>query len=234
MQYINLGRSNANDRDSYFNRDFERLSRRLHQLQSDSKVMSTGSLGVLHREFRAITLEAKNLEQQLSDDVSAREQGTRTTITRKELLRRTDHLQIFMADLRKVEETILTGRVSDPPRENTEVRTVIPEGNPEDMKEEIKITKLMQEKAMESQDNALDALESDVGNLKNIGMDINAEIRLHNEILEEVTEEVDTVRERVDQTHSQLREVMRKQTTKCLTTIIIVLIISEVLIFFLL
>jgi len=234
MQYITLGRSNANDRDSYFNRDYERLTRRLYQLQSDSKTMSTGSLGVLHREFRAVTLEAKNMEQQLSDDVAAREQGVRTTITRKELLRRTDKLQTFMMDLRKVEETILTGRTTEIPKEESRIRTIIPEGNPEDMKEEMKVTKLMQEQAMQDQDEALNDLEKSVGTLKNIGQDINAEIRLHNEILEEVTVEVENVQERVESAHSQLRQVIKKHSTCCLTTTIVVLLVAEILIFFLL
>eukprot|EP00397_Hematodinium_sp_SG-2012_P042216 GEMP01046650.1.p1 GENE.GEMP01046650.1~~GEMP01046650.1.p1 ORF type:complete len:235 (+),score=57.81 GEMP01046650.1:114-818(+) len=214
----------VSDASSLWNRDFDRLSRRLHQLQADSMGMSVGSLGILHKELRAMINEANLLEKQVAaevDTLSNVATAPEATCTRRELLRRTDELKTFMDDLQIVEQTILKGRAEAPARVEVQ-RPAIPEIDPESMKAEMSDVINMQMQAMNDQDQALEHLDSDVRNLKNITHEVHAEIVLHNELLDDITPEVDRVAEHMHQTHETLRSVIKKHST-CMMMVIIML-----------
>jgi len=217
---------------SIWNRDFERLSRRLHQLQFDAKGMSAGSLPLLHKELRVTISEVTGLEQQVSDDVLALNEGV-SRVTRRELLRRTDKLKGLMEDLQAVEQNILQGRV----KENIapdKSRPNIPDREPDNMREEISAVINMQQDAMNTQDEKLVHLERDVLTLKNITYDVSAELSLHNHLLEDAVPEVERAHQNIEETHRTLRQTIKKHSTCMMIWIILGEVLAIILVSYLL
>jgi len=218
---------------SIWNRDFERLSRRLHQLQFDAKGMSAGSLPLLHKELRVTINEVTGLEQQVSNDVLALNEGV-SRVTRRELLRRTDKLKGLMEDLQAVEQNILQGRVKENIAPDKSPRPDIPDREPDNMREEISAVINMQQDAMNTQDEKLVHLERDVLTLKNITHDVSAELSLHNALLEDAVPEVERVHQHIEETHRTLHQTIKKHSTCMMIWIILGEVLAIILVSYLL
>ncbi len=77
-----------------------------------------------------------------------------------------------------------------------------------------------QELLVESQDEALDALSESLSSLRAIGVDINAEIKLHNNLLNGLEDEMQEQTSSFGEAQTQLQQITKSRTSKCLLFLI--------------
>ena len=89
-----------------------------------------------------------------------------------------------------------------------------------------------QDQLAADQDQQLDQLSYTLGSLKQIGQDIQIEVSYQNELLDELDSDIERHQTRMDRMNRRLKEIMKSQSSKCLTLYIVILVIAIVVMLF--
>ncbi|CAD7965459.1 unnamed protein product [Amoebophrya sp. A120] len=155
------------------------------------------------------------------------------TLAKRQLLKRTDELAVLSAEVRKLESMIVgdgnrllpTAGTSGPehqsydgsvfqPEQNSSGYSTYDRGSIEDYTYagEVRRQKLL----IEEQEQVLTDMSSSLSNLKQIGQDIEIEINYHNDLLEELNENIGNTSSRLSSVGKRLQEVTKSQSSRCL------------------